>query len=128
MAKSFVTLTSSDTYPIFVQQTKAALLAARVWKHGSSTVKAPKQSSLPTDIEQRELRIYDKNEEQVLGIILEHLDTANARLVEGKKAHEAWTLVSTTHVTKTANRQYQLYQELANTRQEPNEALPAYLQ
>ncbi|KIO27831.1 hypothetical protein M407DRAFT_22875 [Tulasnella calospora MUT 4182] len=127
MAKDFIML-SSETYPIFVQQTKAALLAAQLWKHASTQVSPPKQTTPAKDVEQRELRIYDENEEQALGIILERLDAANARLVDGKTAFEAWTTLSTTHVTKTANRQYQLYQELANTRQQPNEALPAYLQ
>ncbi|KIO27251.1 hypothetical protein M407DRAFT_23435 [Tulasnella calospora MUT 4182] len=98
MAKDFTTLTSSEMYPIFIQETKAALLVARVWKHANIDVKAPKQTSPPPD------------------------------RLDGKRAHEAWTILSTTHVTETANRQYQLYQELAKTRQQPNEALPAYLQ
>ncbi|KIO26702.1 hypothetical protein M407DRAFT_24020 [Tulasnella calospora MUT 4182] len=72
------------------------------------------------DIELRELKIYNENEEQALSIILKHLDAANARLVEKKTAYEAWLLLGTTHVTKTANCQYQRYQELASTRQQPN--------
>ncbi|KIO26700.1 hypothetical protein M407DRAFT_24017 [Tulasnella calospora MUT 4182] len=78
MAKDFVMLSSSETYPIFVQQTKAALLAARVWKHASTQVFPPKQTTPATDVEPRELRIYDENKEQALGIILERLDAANA--------------------------------------------------
>ncbi|KIO29193.1 hypothetical protein M407DRAFT_21765 [Tulasnella calospora MUT 4182] len=113
MAKDFIMLSSSEMYPIFVQKTKAALLAARVWKHANTKVAAPTQPSPQTDISQREARIYEENEEQALGIILERLDAANARLVDGKGAHDAWELLETTHVTKTANWPYQLYQELA---------------
>ncbi|KIO31255.1 hypothetical protein M407DRAFT_19636 [Tulasnella calospora MUT 4182] len=112
MARDFTTLTSSKMYPLFVQETKAALLAARVWKHTNAKVTAPVQLSLSTDVSQREARVYNKNQEQAL---------------DGKGAHDAWELLGTTHVTKMANHQYQLYQELANTRQQPKEALPAYL-
>ncbi|KIO30282.1 hypothetical protein M407DRAFT_20549 [Tulasnella calospora MUT 4182] len=56
-------------------------------------------------------------------ILYTKLDTVNTIEVKRRR-----TTQCNTHVTKTANHQYQLYQELANTRQEPNEVLPADLQ
>ncbi|KIO17615.1 hypothetical protein M407DRAFT_32710 [Tulasnella calospora MUT 4182] len=74
------------------------------------------------------MRIFLENEEQALGIILERIDAANARLVGTNEAHDAWTVLEAAHVVQSANRQYQLYQAMANTRQKPDEALPTYMQ
>ncbi|KIO23114.1 hypothetical protein M407DRAFT_27353 [Tulasnella calospora MUT 4182] len=123
MAKDFVILTSAETYPTFAQQTKATLLAAQVWRHVNSQLTAPAQPNPVTDVSQKEARIFEENEGQALGIILERLDTSNVRLVGDKGPYDAWELLKTTHITKTANCQYQLYQEMANTRQLLNAAI-----
>ncbi|KIO16697.1 hypothetical protein M407DRAFT_33652 [Tulasnella calospora MUT 4182] len=113
MAKDFVILTSAETYPTFAQQTKAALLAARVRRHVSSQLTVPTQPNPATDVSQKEARIFEENEDQALGIILERLDASNVRLVGDKGPYDAWELLKTTHITKTANCQYQLTHTLA---------------
>lgn len=129
MAKSdFTRLTTSESYPDFARETRIEALSKRVWKHVSTKVTAPTQSSPPTDKEKEALATDEENEEQALGIILERLDAANFRLVDGKTANEAWETLQTTHNKQDANRQYQLYQTLASIKQEPNEKLPAYLE
>ncbi|KIO15820.1 hypothetical protein M407DRAFT_86719, partial [Tulasnella calospora MUT 4182] len=131
MAKTdFTVLTTTDSYPAWFSETRAALLAARVWRHVNTQVPTPTYANVdaPTEIEKREMRIFLENEEQALGIILERIDAANARLVGTNEAHDAWTVLEAAHVVQTANRQYQLYQAMANTRQKPDEALPTYMQ
>ncbi|KAG8937892.1 hypothetical protein FRC04_009946 [Tulasnella sp. 424] len=132
MAKTEIfALTTSETYDEWARLTRAALLAARVWKHVDTTVTAPSpaDSSKITVEEAREIRIYSENEEQALGIILERLDPANARLVaKTTTAKGTWDTLKTTHNQQTGNRQYQLYQKLASVTQKPGEPLPDYFQ
>ncbi|KAG8976249.1 hypothetical protein FRC05_004499 [Tulasnella sp. 425] len=131
MAKTEIyILTTSETYDEWTRLTQAALLAARVWKHASTIVLPPVMvdQSAPTAEEARETRIHNENEEQALGIILERLDAANARIVAGKPANVAWTTLKTTHNQQTGNRQYQLYQKLAGIVQKPSESLPDFFQ
>ncbi|KIO18030.1 hypothetical protein M407DRAFT_32299 [Tulasnella calospora MUT 4182] len=126
MAKSdFTKLTTTESYPDFARETRIEALSKRVWKHINTDITAPAQDSPPTEKQKEALAAHDENEEQALGIILERLDAANFRLVDGKTAHEAWELLKTTHNKQDANQQYQLYQSLASIRQEPNETLPA---
>ncbi|KAG8896130.1 hypothetical protein FRC01_011992, partial [Tulasnella sp. 417] len=127
MAKDEVKkLATGDDYPKWSEDVSALLMAAHVWRHVSSVIVpvTPANASMPTVKETRELRIHSENEETAMGIILQHLDTANRRLTT---ANDVWKLLKDTYVKQTANRQYQLYQDMANVRQEPNKTLPIYL-
>ncbi|KAG8947321.1 hypothetical protein FRC04_010897 [Tulasnella sp. 424] len=132
MAKAEIfVLTTSETYDEWARLTRAALLAACVWKHVDTSVTAPSPADAAkiTAEEAREIRIYSENEEQALGIILERLDPANACLVAKKTtANETWDALKTTHNQQMGNRQYQLYQKLASATQKPSESLPDYFQ
>ncbi|KAG8895996.1 hypothetical protein FRC01_012082, partial [Tulasnella sp. 417] len=131
MAKDEVkNLATADDYPKWSEDVSALLMAAHVWRHISSVIVpvTPANASAPTVEETRELRIHSENEETTMGIVLQHLDTANRRLIAKLTTAKAiWDHLKTTHVKQTENRQYQLYQDMANVRQEPSETLPIYL-
>ncbi|KAG8900704.1 hypothetical protein FRC00_011714 [Tulasnella sp. 408] len=83
----------------------------------------------PSNAEERkELREWSKAQGTALGAILESIDAPNKRLVKGKNTKDAFTLLKITHNQSDDARQFQLFQKIITTHQNPGETLPVYFQ